>query len=97
MGNSNKVRRAKIKTELLQRRGGKCKACGYTKSLSALCFHHIDPADKGFNVSGVRLTKMSRLQLEREVDKCDVYCLNCHAELHDVEGWVHENGMRTPK
>ena len=97
MPETNKQRRARIKAELLQRRGGKCKACGYTKSFSALCFHHIDPASKGFNISGVRLTSISRQLLEDEADKCDVFCLNCHTELHDSEGWVHEDGKRTPK
>jgi hypothetical protein len=52
---------------------------------------------KEFNISGTRLTTIPRNKLEAEVDKCDIYCLNCHAELHDKEGWVHENGKRTPK
>jgi len=69
----------------------------YSKSFSALCFHHIDPARKDFNISGVQLTTISRHLLELEADKCDVYCLNCHTELHDKEGWVHEDGKRTPK
>ena len=97
MAETNKERRARIKGELLKSRGGKCSSCGYKKSYSALCFHHIDPASKSFNISGTRLTNMARAKLELEVDKCDVYCLNCHAELHDEEGWVHENGKRTKK
>lgn len=96
MAESNKQRRERIKRELLQLRGGKCRACGYSKSLSALCFHHRKPEDKIFSISGVRL--MGRREaLEAEVEKCEVYCLNCHAELHDREGWVHENGKRTKK
>lgn len=97
MAETNKQRRARIKRELLERRGGKCKGCGYSKSASALCFHHRDPSTKGFNISGVRLTTISRQLLEIEADKCDVYCLNYHSDLHDVEGWVHEQGKRTPK
>lgn len=97
MPESNKQRRARIKAELLARRGGVCKACGYAKSTSALSFHHRDPLLKHFNISGIRLTTISRQLLEMESDKCDVYCLNCHAELHDREGWVHENGKRTPR
>jgi len=97
MAESHKERRERIKRELIDRRGGKCCACGYSKSFSALCFHHRDPEEKGFNISGMRLTKISRAKLEEEVDKCDVYCLNCHSELHDKEGWVHEDGKRTPK
>jgi hypothetical protein len=97
MAESQKQRRERIKYELLQRRGGKCSACTYSKSQSALCFHHREPEHKLFNISGNRLTKLPRNMLETEVDKCDVYCLNCHAELHDKEGWVHEHGKRTPK
>ena len=97
MSESLKQRRDRIKRELLAMRGGKCCACGYSKSISALCFHHRDPQDKVFNISGVRLTRLARVKLEAEVAKCDVYCLNCHAELHDKEGWIHEGGKRTPK
>jgi len=97
MAETHKQRRARIKSELIQRRGGRCKACGYNKSFSGLCFHHRDPQKKSFNISGVRLTRMPRNILNAEADKCDVYCIRCHSELHDVEGWVHENGKRTPK
>ena len=97
MAETHKERRNRIKSELIKRRGGKCISCGYNKCESALCFHHIDPSTKSFNISGTRLTKISRAKLEAEVDKCEVYCLNCHAELHDKEGWVHENGKRTKK
>jgi hypothetical protein len=97
MGESHKKRRERIKQELLRRRGGKCLTCGYSKSPSAMCFHHRNPKDKAFNISGTRLTSIPRKRRDAEVDKCDVYCLNCHAELHDREGWVHEDGKRTPK
>jgi len=93
----NKDRREQIKREIIDRRGGKCRKCGYSKSLSALCFHHRNPAKKKFNISGMNLIRISRAKLEAEADKTDVYCMNCHAELHDKEGWIHENGKRTPK
>ena len=97
MAETNKERRERIKKELLKRSGGKCSACGYSKSQSALCFHHRNPENKEFSISGVRLTLMKRTILESEADKCDVYCLNCHSEVHDRMGWVHEGGKRTPK
>lgn len=97
MKESNKDRRLRIKTELLKRRGGRCAICEYQKSYSALCFHHRNPESKEFNISGTNLTKLARARLELEADKCDVYCLNCHSELHDREGWVHEDGKKTPK
>ena len=97
MAVNNKDRRLKVKTELINRRGDKCITCGYAKTYSALCFHHRNPATKEFNISGTKLTKMARSKLEIETDKCDVYCLNCHAGLHDREGWVHEDRKITPK
>ena len=97
MAESNKARRDRIKRELIAARGGKCVACGYATTPSALCFHHRDPAEKAFNLSGANLTRIRRSRLVAESEKCDVYCLNCHAELHDKEGWVHEEGKRTPR
>ncbi|MCP4703173.1 MAG: hypothetical protein GY865_01065 [candidate division Zixibacteria bacterium] len=96
MAESHKERRNRIKAELIEQRGGQCVSCGYSKNHSALCFHHIRPELKSFNISGINLMKKRKI-LEAEVDKCEVYCLNCHAELHDKEGWVHENGKRTKK
>ncbi len=96
MAESKKDRRLRIKTELINTRGGKCSICGYSKSYSALCFHHREPSLKDFNISGNNLNS-ARAKLEAEAEKCDVYCLNCHAELHDREGWVHEDGKTTPK
>lgn len=97
MAEKLKERRARIKAELLLKLGGECSSCGYKKTNSALCFHHKDPATKSFNISGNWLTKIPRAQLDIEVTKCIVLCHNCHAELHDEEGWVHEDGKRTKK
>ncbi len=97
MPQTNKERRYRIKTEMIEKLGGKCSACGYNKSYSALCFHHRSPESKEFNISGTNLTKIAKHRIELEVAKCDLYCLNCHAETHDKEGWVHEDGKRTKK
>ena len=97
MAETLKERRARIKSGLLKKLGGKCSSCGYKKTNSALCFHHKNPSTKSFNISGIRLTNTPRAKLEKEVAKCIVLCHNCHAELHDQEGWVHEDGKRTKK
>lgn len=62
--------------------GGKCRLCGYDKCIAALQFHHRDPATKEFTISG-RTIKWDRLK--PELDKCDLLCANCHAELHFEE------------
>ena len=63
MAESNKERRNRIKQELLTRRGGKCVACGYSKTPSALGFHHRNPEEKQFDVSGTNLTSVTFLKL----------------------------------
>jgi predicted HNH restriction endonuclease len=55
--------------------------CGYSKSVSALAFHHLDPAHKDFGHSDKGLTR-SWEAIRRELDKCQLLCLNCHAEVH---------------
>jgi transcription elongation factor Elf1 len=82
MSNSEAVidwrRRKKI--ELVEYKGGKCEVCGYNKSVNALQFHHKNPNDKDFTVSGKSL---SFEKLKKEVDKCILVCANCHAEIHE--------------
>ena len=58
-----------------------CCVCGYRKSHAALCFHHRDPSTKSFELSK---TPKSWRSTRREIAKCDVMCLNCHAELHEA-------------
>lgn len=62
--------------------GGKCCKCGYNKCLKALQFHHLDPAQKNFEISS-NTGKLSWNVLEQELKKCILVCANCHAEIHD--------------
>ena len=39
-------RHRKKKTAWIESKGGACQLCGYNKCIQALCFHHIDPAQK---------------------------------------------------
>ena len=43
-------RRRKIKGILVQEAGGACVLCGYSDTLAALHFHHVDAADKAFGL-----------------------------------------------
>lgn len=69
----------RIKEELVEYKGGKCEICGYNKCIQALEFHHLDPTQKDFSISGG--TK-SFERLKPEVDKCILVCSNCHKEIH---------------
>jgi IS30 family transposase len=72
--------RKRTKIKLVEYKGGKCQLCNYNKSLNALHFHHLDPNEKDFSISGKSL---SFDKLKSEVDKCILVCSNCHSEIHE--------------
>lgn len=59
--------------------GNKCIVCGYDRCLRALCFHHIIPSKKAFNIS----KKIDWEEIESELKKCVLLCNRCHSEVHD--------------
>jgi transposase len=73
-------RRRKVKEVLVAEAGGCCIACGYSRYLGALHFHHVDPAGKRLSVAyaGVSLAIET---LRAEAQKCVLLCSNCHAEV----------------
>jgi len=71
--------RKRKKIELVEYKGGKCEKCGYNKCVKALTFHHLDPNEKDFTISG---KSWSVDKLKKEVDKCILVCSNCHIEIH---------------
>jgi hypothetical protein len=75
--------RVERKTLAVNRLGGKCKLCGYSKCIGSMTFHHFGD-DKEANV-----TELYDAPLDvflAEVDKCYALCFNCHTELHWNEG-----------
>jgi transposase/5-methylcytosine-specific restriction endonuclease McrA len=81
-------RRQKVKELLVAEAGGACRLCGYSGTMGALHFHHLDPREKRFelNAKGVALALET---LRAEARKCVLLCSNCHAE-------VEERGRREP-
>lgn len=73
--------RKRLKLKLVEYKGGKCENCRYNKCLEALQFHHMDPKEKSFNISG---TSWSFVRMKEEVDKCKLLCANCHIEYHNT-------------
>lgn len=71
----NRIRFKRLAVEML---GGKCSRCGYSKSLRALQFHHLDPSQKSFGLSNGNTRSWKRH--EEEIRKCVLLCANCHAE-----------------
>lgn len=76
-------RKNKIKKLLVEYKGGKCQipSCRYNRSMRALKFHHLNPDEKDFGVSGNHCHSLELLK--KEVDKCILVCGNCHDEIHD--------------
>jgi hypothetical protein len=60
-----------------------CAICGYNKCADALCFHHN--GDKKFAIGDAIGQCKSLENIKKEMDKCIVLCMNCHAELHQKE------------
>ena len=71
------------KALLIKMKGNCCEICGYNKNSSALCFHHIIPSIKSFQIDIRRCSNASWDKLVVEADKCRLLCLNCHAEVHN--------------
>jgi len=73
--------RIKIDGNIVEYKGGKCVQCGYNKNMKALVFHHINPNEKEFSLSGCHCISWKRIK--KELDKCILLCANCHIEEHD--------------
>jgi len=57
--------------------GGKCLNCPVTDR-RLLCFDHVDPNTKKFQMSGSSLARRSLESIKEEVAKCQLLCHNCH-------------------
>lgn len=81
---SQKNKAEKMKVYLAEKLGSKCSICGYDKNLNAISFVHKDEDKKLFPITITTLSNKSKLSLSREVNKCDLVCLNCQAELQII-------------
>ena len=63
----------------------RCAACGYNKHTYLLNFHHRDPSAKKFDVYTCKtkaFTIDNRNLVYAEIQKCIVFCKNCHSDFH---------------
>lgn len=73
--------RREVKRRLIAYKGGKCERCGYDKDCpAAFHFHHNDPSQKEFSLGHRSLSFETKVL---EVEKCQLLCACCHAEIHD--------------
>lgn len=78
-----------FKENLLEYKNTKsCKECGFCpKQLTSLVFHHI--GDKNMKMSDIvsrsginGCSDVNLSNIKKEIDKCDVLCVNCHRLIH---------------
>ena len=62
--------------------------CGYKRNYASLDFHHLDPQDKEFDWSKLRLKKWDLIL--KELSKCILLCRNCHGELHNPQAFIDD-------
>ena len=73
------------KLQLIKLRGGKCEKCNYRKNYAALEFHHVNPKNKNFQLDLRSLSNRRWEVILEEVEKCRLFCSNCHAEEHNPD------------
>ena len=64
-----------------------CANCGFKGHHSQMDFHHKDPTKKENDV-GYLLWRTSYDKLKEEIEKCIIWCSNCHRLLH----WKERHG-----
>ena len=72
-------RHQKVKRILVAEWGGACAICGYSRSVSSLHFHHVDPTTKSFAVNMAHGKSLAAFKAEAR--KCVLVCANCHGEI----------------
>lgn len=70
------------KQQLIHFCGDKCCVCGYSRTASALEFHHINPELKLFGIAANGTCHNIQADID-EARKCALLCANCHREVHD--------------
>lgn len=68
-----------MRLKLVAAFGGRCACCGLVDDEVAYDFHHLDPTEKQFRLSGA--IKAWHLLVE-EVKKCVMLCAICHRKFH---------------
>ena len=71
------------KIDMVNFLGGECIKCGY-KNPEAIAFHHLYPSEKKFNIAGRSSIRkpLKNEAIVKELRKCVLLCMNCHAEFH---------------
>lgn len=79
---SRRGRKAALKIQCVEYKGGKCFRCGIIDSPCIYDFHHQDPKEKEFTISTCKNATLTE-RIKVELDKCDLLCANCHRKTHN--------------
>jgi len=71
-----------LKTQLVEKMGGKCSACNGVFHISVYDFHHMH--DKKDSISTM-LLNCSEEEIFQEAAKCILLCANCHRIHHHAK------------
>lgn len=69
----------------IQYLGGLCKDCKQTFHPAIYEFHHRIPEEKDRDPS--KMLQLSIKRLQKELDKCDLLCANCHRLTHHKDSY----------
>jgi hypothetical protein len=70
------------KIRAINAKGDKCSICG-ENNIFKLTFHHLNSEEKEITINKLRNARWSAI--EKEIEKCELLCFNCHSELHQKE------------
>lgn len=76
------IRRFRIKKKAVDYKGGKCIDCDWTGDIAGFDFHHLDPEQKDFMITGINAAGMKWEKIKTELDKCVLLCARCHRLKH---------------
>ena len=78
-----------VKLKMIEYKGGQCNRCNLkleNTHYSVFEFHHRNPEEKDVNFAKIKYQKWDVIQ--KEIDKCDLLCANCHRITHaELENW----------
>ena len=75
-------RRKELKEWLVEYKADlKCSVCG-EDHVACIEFHHLDPDKKEVNIGHAIHNGWGLDRVQKEIDKCQVVCANCHRKIH---------------
>ncbi len=85
----NRARLKKLVDDIKLSQG--CSICGYKKNPTALHYHHREPDEKEHEISWMVRKGRAFSAIQKEMNKCDLVCANCHHEItYPYKGHEHD-------